>query len=731
MCPTRGRPRPRHDPTVAAGPAPAPPAGPNVPSATRPTRGAPDPEFAAEPADPPDEIRWSAGRGHPYARGRLTAEVRQHRSGRPRAGRRRSGPGHASEQQLDPDRTSACPHLDLDTELDRRTGAPGPPPGRRCAGCGSGPRPCSPPATQVAGDAYTAETLGRTLARRVAELADDPTTPLFFGRLTSTTTTPTSGGSYHIGRRHVTDDAGEPMVLDWRAPLSRAFYQASARDPQGVAVRRRFGFAGGDADQLRGRAPRPGRGAGHRQPDPDRRDRAPPRRADARHRRHHPARAGRAGPRRPGRDRSACRARRAPERRPSGCTAPRTCSTCTGSGCAARACWSSGRTGRSCATSRRCCRRSARSRSSSPPWTTWSPGSPVRAADDPARPPRSSTTRGWPRCCAGALCRARIARAGRADRRLRRLVPVADRGRRRCAGSSTRSAGRSLPYGDRPGTGPGPGGRPAATPGRGAPRRVAGRSLAAPDGPVASRSRAFLDAGLAGGHPGGAGASRCSPTPTALAARRRRGAHRRRSRRCSPGRKPPRTPKAARWTRRRRGADRRGGRADRAAAELRARGGRRGAGPVPDAVPGHRPAQRARLAHPARRPGPGHRAVGGRATGAETLRHLGKPDAPVVPLTIGFRVPAAVVALANRLLPALGVDVPPAVSLRRDGALDVRAGRPTWTARRWPRCGRRSAHEGSVAVIAADAAVDRLRAALAAAGRRDRDRRRDRRPRRG
>ena len=36
---------------------------------------------------------------------------------------------------------------------------------------------------QVAGDAYAAETLGRTLARRVAELADDPTTPLFFGRL--------------------------------------------------------------------------------------------------------------------------------------------------------------------------------------------------------------------------------------------------------------------------------------------------------------------------------------------------------------------------------------------------------------------------------------------------------------------------------------------------------------------------------------------------------------------
>ena len=99
----------------------------------------------------------------------------------------------------------------------------------------------------------------------------------------------------------------------------------------------------------------------------------------------------------------------------------------------------------------------------------------------------------------------------------------------------------------------------------------------------------------------------------------------------------------------------------------------------------------------------------------ESLAHLGKPDAPVVPLSIGFRVPAAVVAFANRLLPALAVDVPAAESLRRDGALDVRTV-ATWSRRRWPRCGRRSAHDGSVGVIAADDAVDRLRAALAAAG---------------
>jgi DNA helicase IV len=101
---------------------------------------------------------------------------------------------------------------------------------------------------QVAGDAYSSETLGRTLARRIAELADDPGTPLFFGGLTFAGTPSAadhSGHRYHIGRRHVVDDAGEPMVLDWRAPLSRRFYRASARDPLGVAVRRRFGFAGG------------------------------------------------------------------------------------------------------------------------------------------------------------------------------------------------------------------------------------------------------------------------------------------------------------------------------------------------------------------------------------------------------------------------------------------------------------------------------------------------------
>jgi hypothetical protein len=73
--------------------------------------------------------------------------------------------------------------------------------------------------SEVAGDPYGAEALGRTLSRRVAELADDPSTPLFFGRLDI------EDVDYHIGRRHVTDDAGRstgPASATHRALRSAA-----------------------------------------------------------------------------------------------------------------------------------------------------------------------------------------------------------------------------------------------------------------------------------------------------------------------------------------------------------------------------------------------------------------------------------------------------------------------------------------------------------------------------
>ncbi len=93
---------------------------------------------------------------------------------------------------------------------------------------------------KIAGDAYSAETLGKHMAQRIKDLADNPDTPLFFGKLTF------GVEAFHIGRRHVTDSAGEPLVLDWRAALSRKFYQASVKDPQEVHTRRRFGFSRGE-----------------------------------------------------------------------------------------------------------------------------------------------------------------------------------------------------------------------------------------------------------------------------------------------------------------------------------------------------------------------------------------------------------------------------------------------------------------------------------------------------
>ncbi|MEV5882554.1 AAA family ATPase [Streptomyces sp. NPDC052020] len=102
---------------------------------------------------------------------------------------------------------------------------------------------------------------------------------------------------------------------------------------------------------------------------------------------------------------------------------------------------------------------------------------------------------------------------------------------------------------------------------------------------------------------------------------------------------------------------------------------------------------------------------------ATVLRHLGRPDAAVVPLTTGFRVPRAVVGLANRLLERLGVDVPPARSLRGDGELAFRAVAPGEVPAAVAAAVRGAlAREGSVGVIAADADVPRVRAALDAAG---------------
>ncbi|HEX2316263.1 MAG TPA: ATP-binding domain-containing protein [Thermomonospora sp.] len=100
----------------------------------------------------------------------------------------------------------------------------------------------------VSGDRYSAERLGRHLKSLAKELGEEPDGPPFFGRLLfgdDETAGDHRGRSYHIGRRRITGETGEvPLVIDWRAPVARAFYRAGPRDPQGVAMRRRFGWSG-------------------------------------------------------------------------------------------------------------------------------------------------------------------------------------------------------------------------------------------------------------------------------------------------------------------------------------------------------------------------------------------------------------------------------------------------------------------------------------------------------
>ncbi|MFH8789942.1 HelD family protein [Streptomyces roseoverticillatus] len=97
-----------------------------------------------------------------------------------------------------------------------------------------------------------AAVLQRQIDDRITALADLAHTPLFFGRLDyahapgADQAEGAEGERFYIGRRHVHDADGDPMVIDWRAPVSQPFYRASKKEPMDVRMRRRFGYTGGD-----------------------------------------------------------------------------------------------------------------------------------------------------------------------------------------------------------------------------------------------------------------------------------------------------------------------------------------------------------------------------------------------------------------------------------------------------------------------------------------------------
>ncbi|MEV6812003.1 AAA family ATPase [Micromonospora sp. NPDC051296] len=585
---------------------------------------------------------------------------------------------------------------------------------------------------KVAGDAYTAEQLGRHLARRVAELADDPRTPLFFGRLDfGDANAEHAGHRYHVGRRHVTDEQGEPLVLDWRAPVSRSFYRASARDPQGLAVRRRFGFGSGVLTSFEDEHLERGEELGTASRILTAEIERP-----------------RVGPMRdivatiqPEQD-ELVRADLADSICVQG--APGTGKTAVGLHRAAYLLYlhrerlrrskvlvvgpnraflgyiaavlpALGEVEVEQATVEDLVDRVA-VRAVDPPAVATlkhdarmaevlrravdayvgEPTEPIVVSDgsfrwriglEPLhRLVRETREEGLPYAVGRERVQARVVGLLQRQAEARRAESPSDAWLRRMGRSKPVTAFLDAVW-------------PALTPDGllhallTDPTRLA----AAADGLLTPDEQTLLT----GQPPGAAGtAGRLTSTPGAAAV--------------SGGTRLGRTPKATRWT----AAD--AVLLDEAAGLIERPTGY-----------GHVVVDEAQDLSPmqcrviARRSEHGSLTLLGDLAQAtapwaatdwrETLRHLGKPDAAVVPLTVGFRVPAAVLAFANRLLPALAVDVPPAESLRRDGALGVRTVTDL-AAATVVEVRAALTHEGSVGVIAADDAVDGLRAALAAAG---------------
>src|SRR3954470_7720214 len=90
----------------------------------------------------------------------------------------------------------------------------------------------------LAANEADAEAVKWQLQRRLDSLNDDAGS-LCFGRIDDV-----DDERWYIGRRHVEDEGGTPVVVDWRADVATPFYRATLADPLGLHLRRRFVFNG-------------------------------------------------------------------------------------------------------------------------------------------------------------------------------------------------------------------------------------------------------------------------------------------------------------------------------------------------------------------------------------------------------------------------------------------------------------------------------------------------------
>jgi DNA helicase IV len=88
----------------------------------------------------------------------------------------------------------------------------------------------------LAANEADAEAVRWQLQRRLASL-DDDVAALCFGRIDEE-----HGDRWYVGRRHIEDAEGAPVVVDWRAGVATPFYRATLADPFGLERRRRFVF---------------------------------------------------------------------------------------------------------------------------------------------------------------------------------------------------------------------------------------------------------------------------------------------------------------------------------------------------------------------------------------------------------------------------------------------------------------------------------------------------------
>jgi DNA helicase IV len=91
-----------------------------------------------------------------------------------------------------------------------------------------------------AADAITQEYIEMVVAEALADLAQ-PGAGDFFGRIDED-----GGPRWYVGRRHIEDDAHDPVVVDWRAAVAAPFYRATVHDPLGLRMRRRFTMVQGE-----------------------------------------------------------------------------------------------------------------------------------------------------------------------------------------------------------------------------------------------------------------------------------------------------------------------------------------------------------------------------------------------------------------------------------------------------------------------------------------------------